>query len=436
VRIVQVLPGSGSRFFCENCARDGSLAQGLRARGHEVSVGALYLPPDLQPRAAPTPVFFGAVNLYLHHRFPSMGRLPPWLERLLDAEALLRLAGSLSGSTDAAALEGLTLAMLRGDDEAQEAERQRLTDWVAALRPDVVHLSNCLLLGVARRVRRELGIPVACSLQDEDTWVDALGPEARAAAWDLLRQRAQDADLFLPVSAWYGRSMGERLCIPAERMAVVPIGIDLEALEQTRGQSGRRGGPPVIGFLSHLSERMGAGILAEAFIRLASGGRFPDLQLWYTGGSTGGDAAFLRGLKRDFARHGLRGRVRFVRSFQGSERIRFLSSLAALSVPVPGGSAFGTFILEALAAGVPVVQPRLGGFTELVGDTGGGLLYEPNSPAALADALAELLGDPLKARQMGEAGRRAVRERYTAASMAAQLEAAFGRLAPAPGRRP
>jgi glycosyltransferase involved in cell wall biosynthesis len=141
-------------------------------------------------------------------------------------------------------------------------------------------------------------------------------------------------------------------------------------------------------------------------------------------------------LKRDFARRGLRARVRFLGSFQRSERIRFLSSLAVLSVPVPGGTAFGTFILEALAAGVPVVQPRLGGFTELVSDTAGGLLYEPNSPEALAEALAELLTDPRKAREMGEAGRRAVRARYTAASMAACLEAAFGRLAPASGGRP
>jgi len=430
VRIAQILPGSGSKFFCENCARDGSLVRGLRDRGHEVVLGSLYLPLDGSPAASPPPVFFGAVNLYLHHRFPSLGRLPPWLERLLDSDTVLRLAGCLSGATDAAALEGLTISMLRGEEGSQAEELERLMAWLAEVRPDVVHLSNCLLLGIARRVRRELGIPVACSLQDEDSWIDALGEEARAAAWGLLRERSADVDLFLPVSAWYGRFVGERLGLSAERLAVVPIGIDLEGFPAAAAE--RRPGPPVIGFLSHLCERMGAGILAGAFVRLASDGRFPGLRLRYAGGSTGADASFLRALKRDFG--GLRERVRFVGSFRREERIRFLSSLTVLSVPVQGGEAFGTFILEALAAGVPVVQPRLGGFAELVTDTGGGLLYEPNTPEALAEALAELLEDPRQACAMGAAGRQAVLARYTAGHMAACLEAAFDRLVPA-GRR-
>jgi glycosyltransferase involved in cell wall biosynthesis len=432
MRLALIFPGSGSKFFCENCARDDSLARGLRDRGHEVLLGSLYLPLAGQPTDRSPPVFFGAVNLYLRHRFPSLGRLPLWLERLLDADTVLRLAGSLSGTTDAASLEGLTLSMLRGEEGGQAEDLERLVGWLAQARPSVVHLSNCLLLGIARRVRRELGIPVACSLQDEDGWIEELRPEASAQAWSLLRQRAADVDLFLPVSAWYAGFMGERLGLPAERLAVVPIGIDPECFSGIR----RRRGPPVIGFLSHVSERMGAGILARAFIRLAEGGRFPGLELWYAGGSTGADTAFLRQLKRDFVRHGLRERVRFARSFQRGERIRFLSALSALCVPVQGGEAFGTFILEALAAGVPVVQPRLGGFTELVSDTGGGLLYEPNSPEALADALAELLDDPAKAGALGEAGREAVLARYTAQSMAAALEAALAGLLPASRRKP
>jgi glycosyltransferase involved in cell wall biosynthesis len=430
MRIAQILPGSGSRFYCENCARDDSLERGLRGRGHEVLLGSLYLPPA--GRAGPSPVFFGAVNLYLRHRFPALRGLPAWLEHLLDSGAVLALAGSLSGTTDAASLEGLTLSMLRGEQGGQAEELERLVSWLAEVRPQVVHLSNCLLLGIARRVRRELGIPVACSLQDEDSWIDAMGPEARAQAWGLLRERAADVDLFLPVSAWYARFMKERLGLPAERLAVVPIGIDPQGFAAAEPRSG----PPVIGFLSHVSERMGAGILAQAFLRLASGGRFPGLRLWYAGGSTGADAAFLRVLKRDFLRHGLRDRVRFAGTLQRSERIRFLSCLRVLSVPVQGGEAFGTFALEALAAGVPVVLPRLGGFTELVGETGGGLLYEPNSPEALADALAELLGDPGQARALGEAGRSAVLARYTAERMASSLEAAFAGLLPASGGRP
>jgi glycosyltransferase involved in cell wall biosynthesis len=356
VRIVQIIPGAGPRFYCENCARDDSLVRALRSRGHEVIVGSLYLPLSAAKNGPtpPPPVFYGAVNLYLRQRFPAFRSAPPWVERLFASEALLRLAGSLPGATDAAGLEELTLSMLRGEEGAQAAELDRLVRWLAEVRPEVVHLSNCLLLGTARRIRRELGVPVACSLQDEDTWIDAMGEQQRRLAWRILRERSADVDLFTPVSAYYAGFMAERMAIPPERLAVVPIGIDTEGFQEA--PAGLPFQPPVIGFLSHIAERMGAGVLVEAFI------------------------------------------------------------------------------LEALAAGVPLVQPRLGGFQELVEATGGGVLYEPNTPEALAAALGGLLADRDRARRLGRSGRAVVFSRFTAAHMAAALEAQFERLLKATGR--
>jgi len=435
MRIVQIIPGSGGRFYCENCARDDSLTRALRARGHEVIVGSLYL-PTTEPGNAPVPLFYGAVNLYLGQRFPA------FRSRLFDLEFFLRLAGRLSGATAAADLEELTLSMLRGEEGGQAPELERLVRWLAEVRPEVVHLSNCLLLGTARRIRRELGIPLVCSLQDEDTWIDAMRGPARARAWQLLRERAADVDVFTPVSGHYARFMAERLGVPEDRLTVVPIGIDIEGFPTPRGKpptaplAASPTRPPAIGFLAHVSESMGAGLLAEAFLRLSADGpaagrgpasfsRFPGLELRFMGGSTAGDAPVLRAIRRSFARHGLLHRLKVYRSFTRPERIRFLSSLTVVSVPVPGGEAFGTFQLEAMAAGVPVVQPRLGGFPEVVEATGGGILYEPNTPEALAAALGTLLADPSRARALGRAGREAVLARYTAAHMAAGLEQAF-----------
>jgi glycosyltransferase involved in cell wall biosynthesis len=438
MRIVQIIPGAGPRFYCENCARDGSLVSALRSRGHEVIVGSLYLPLTASLTAAqngpapPPPVFYGAVNLYLRQRFPAFRLAPPWVERLFDSEALLRLAGGLSGATDAAGLEDLTLSMLRGEEGAQAAELDRLVRWLAEVRPEVVHLSNCLLLGTARRIRRELGIPVTCSLQDEDTWIDSMGEQKRRLAWGILRERSADVDLFTPVSTYYAGFMAERMAIPPERLAVVPIGIDMEGFREA--PSGLPFEPPVIGFLAHIAERMGAGLLADAFVRLAASGGFPGLRLHFMGGSTAGDAPLLRSMRRSLARQGLQRRMRVWRPFGPQDRIRFLTTVTVLSVPVPNGEAFGTFILEALAAGVPVVQPRLGGFPELVEATGGGLLYEPNTPEALAATLGGLLADRDRARRLGHYGRAAVVSRFTAAHMAAALEAQFGRLLEATGR--
>jgi len=421
MRIGQILPGSGGRFYCENCARDDSLARALRARGHEVVTGSLYL-----PTADPAPVFYGAVNLYLRHRFPALRGAPAWVGQLLDAGPLLKLAGGLSGATAAAGLEELTLSMLRGEQGGQAAELERLVRWLAEVKPEAVHLSNCLLLGTARRIRRELGIPVVCSLQDEDTWLDPLSESARSQAWKILRDRASDVDLFTPVSTHYARFMAERLGLPEERLQVIPIGIDTEGFARAGGA--RPFAPPVVGFLAHVSEGMGAGLLAEAFARLASGPRFPGLRLAYMGGGTAGDAPLLRYIRRSRDRRGVLPRLRMFRSFAPPDRVRFLSALSVLSVPVPRGEAFGTFLLEAMAAGVPVVQPRLGGFPEVVESTGGGILYEPNTPQALADALGGLLAEPARVQALGQAGREAVLARCTAAHMAAGFEAAFQRV--------
>ncbi len=95
-----------------------------------------------------------------------------------------------------------------------------------------------------------------------------------------------------------------------------------------------------------------------------------------------------------------------------AEKIAFLSGLTVLSVPATYGEAFGLYVLEALAAGVPVVQPRHGAFPEILAATGGGILCEPNDPRALADAFESLLLDPTQARALGEQGQIAVRENH------------------------
>ena len=98
------------------------------------------------------------------------------------------------------------------------------------------------------------------------------------------------------------------------------------------------------------------------------------------------------------------------------------------SVPALYGEAFGLYVIEALAAGVPVVQPRTAAFPELIEATGGGVLCEPGDPQALAEAIEELLLDPARARALGEAGRRAVFEKFSAEAMARDMVQAYGQL--------
>ena len=90
-------------------------------------------------------------------------------------------------------------------------------------------------------------------------------------------------------------------------------------------------------------------------------------------------------------------------------KIAFLQSLDLMSVPTVYHESKGNPVLEALANGVPVVLPRHGTFPEMIETTGAGLLCEPLDPAALADALAELILDPSRAADHGRRGHEAIR---------------------------
>ena len=85
-------------------------------------------------------------------------------------------------------------------------------------------------------------------------------------------------------------------------------------------------------------------------------------------------------------------------------------------------------MLEAWATGVPVVEPDMGAFRELVGQTGGGLLYEPGNTQALAESLEVLLRDPQRAVDMGQRGQDAVSEQYNIERTAQSMVQVFDKV--------
>jgi glycosyltransferase involved in cell wall biosynthesis len=417
MRIVQIVPGSGGSFYCQNCLRDNSLVTALRALGEAVTLVPMYLPmlADQQGPGSTAPVFYGAVNLYLQQRFPWLRRVPRGLAKLLDSPALLRCAARKAGSTRARGLAEMTLSMLRGEDGQQSAELERLVSWLAAEeKPDVVHLSNALLLGLARRIKRELKVPLVCGLQDEDSWIDAMEPGAARSAWQMLAEKAKDVDAFVTVSHYYARVIHQRMQVPLERIQVIPMGIELDGYEAVPLTFD----PPVVGYLSRMAESLGLGLLMDAFIQLKSDARFKALRLRVTGGQTGDDTEFLARLRRRLEREQLLGDVDFVEAFDRPSRRAFLQSLSVLSVPVPQGEAFGMYQLEAMACGVPVVQPNVGAFPEVIEATGGGIVYDPKDARGLADGLASLLLNREWALQLGQKGRQAVFKHFGVGRMA------------------
>lgn len=424
MRIVHIVPGSGESFYCQNCVRDRGLVKALHAAGHDVLMVPMYLPlterpADSVPRA---PVFYGAVNVYLEQKLSWFGRLPRRWRRPLDAPRILRWAASKAGATQASGLGDMTLSVLEGRQGRQRAELDRMIDWLRTQPPtDIVHLSNALLLGLAPALRESLGARMVCSLQDEDTWLDAMPPAWRERCWERMRRLADAVDIFLPVSAAYAETMQSRLGIPPAHCRVIAPGVDTEVFQPAAAAPAI----PTLGFLSEQTEANGLDTLVEAFLLLRRRPALASLRLRLTGSRLDAPNPLRARLCRRLSAAGLREAVDLTEAYRDPHRPGFLRSLSVLSVPARRPEALGLFLIEAMACGVPVVQPRLGGYPDLVAATGGGVIYNDPSPAGLAAAIEPLLADPALAARYGRAGREAVVNRFSQSRAAAGVAALY-----------
>ena len=428
-------------MYCGGCLRDNALVAALRKLGHEALMVPLYLPLTLDEddQSAGTPIFFSGINVYLGQKAALFRGAPGWLRDLFASPRLLQWAAGKAAKTRAADLGDLTLSMLRGEAGNQARELEELIAWFKTQsRPDVLCLSNALLIGMARRLKSEVRAPVACALQGEDFFLDALPESHRAACWRTLAERSSDVDRFIAPSRYFGNLMRERLGLPADRVCVVHNGINLDGygMDVQRLKSEVRSpksevssaGAPTLGYFARMCPEKGLDTLVEAYLLLRRRGRAGGLKL-RVGGSCGpADEAFVNGLRERLRVEGALGEVEFQPNLDRAGKLEFLRSLTVFSVPARYGEAFGLYVIEAMAAGVPVVQPRVAAFPELIEATGGGLLCAADDPQALAEAIEGLLLDPARARALGEAGRRAVFEGFSAEAMARAMVQTYGEL--------
>ncbi len=421
MRIAHLTPGTGS-FYCGACLRDQTLVRALRERGHEITLVPMYLPPFPEDPAASAgaPIRMGALNLYLQQKLPALRRLPRPVANLLDSPRLLRWLSRREGTTDPAFLGEMTISMLRGEEGRLGHEVEKLGGWFAEQPPfHAVFLSNVMLCSVARVLREHTRAALVCTLQGETPFLDALPEPHGAQAWKMLAERARDVDAFVAVSRHHADVMTERLELPPDRVSVVLNGLDLErAFPDDAFAPPDR---PTLGFLARMNEEKGLSLIVEAFLRLRAGPA-PTLRLRVAGVEREEDRPLIDELKRRLAEAGLADDVEFLPNLAPEAKREFLRSLTVFSVPARGDESFGLYVLEAMAAGVPVVQPRHAAFPEILEAAGSGVLCEPDDPDALAEAIDGLLRDPEAARSMAERGRAAVRDVFSADRMARDVE--------------
>ncbi len=436
MNIVQLTPGAGG-MYCGNCFRDNALVAELRKLGHDVTMLPLYLPMTLDEpdQSAGAPVFFGGVNVYLEQKSALFRHMPAFLHRWLASPRILKWAAGRAAKTRAADVGDLTLSMMRGEEGKQARELDELIAWLRSHhRPDVICLSNALLVGLVRKLKSELRCPVVITLQGEDTFLDALPPRDREAAWQLLAERAREVDLFIAPSRYYDELMSRRLGLRRDQVRVLYNGINLDGFG-TRDTESPAQNAPVLGYFARMCREKGLPLLVDAFIEIRRRNRVPGLKLHVGGGCGPADEPVVAEQKQKLAAAGLLSDVQFFVNVTREQKLEFLRGLTVFSTPALYGEAFGLYVIEALAAGVPVVQPRHGGFPEIIEETGGGLLTDPTA-GDLAEGIESLLLAPGRARALGESGRNVVHQRFSIQSMAGQTIATYAEVLKAHRRAP
>jgi glycosyltransferase involved in cell wall biosynthesis len=420
MRVLHLTPGTGN-FHCGSCLRDNALIKALRVRGHDAIMSPLYLPlvTDREEASPDQPIRVGGISLYFQQKMPWFHRLPRFVHRWLNRPGLLKFAAKGMGMTSAKMLGEMTVGSLKGREGKQWGEWHQLIDWIKQeAKPDVVSLSNSLLSGLAPALAEEVGVPVLVSLQGEDSFLDTLIEPWRSEAWEAMQTNARSVSRFIAPSAFYQRLMAERLGVPLEKIAVLPNGLDLTPFPVAEADPNW----PTIGYLARMIHGKGLGTLVDAFIELTRRKSLPRVRLRIGGAFTPMDEAYVREQQAKLAAAGCAERVTWHPNLSFEEKMRFLGELSVFSVPATYGEAFGLYVVEALASGVPVVQPDHGAFPELVTVTGGGLLCRPDDAASLADQLEVVLKDESLRDQLVNRGRAAARNEFTAARMAERFE--------------
>ena len=338
-------------------------------------------------------------------------------------------------SPDARFLGEMTISMLQGERGVLRKEFDKLVDWTKDEPvPDVVNLPNSLLISMAAPLKRALGRPVCITLQGEELFIDSLVPPYREQALALIRRQVSDVDHFIAVSEYCARYMSSFLEIPSERVSVVPLGIAMDGYS-------RRDTPPVknaafrVGYLARIAPEKGLQLLAQAYVRLRRTMNGAPARLEVAGYMAPEHRPYLDGARAVLAQAGLQDEMTYHGEIDRAGKRAFLRELDVLSVPAIYDEPKGIFLLEAMASGVPVVQPRRGAFIEVVNKTSGGVLVDQDDPAALASGLHSLWADPAARERLGRAAYDGVRAHYTIAHSVDRLTRVYESLTSAASPR-
>jgi glycosyltransferase involved in cell wall biosynthesis len=425
MKIVYLAAGAAN-MYCGSCLHDNTLAAALLALGEDVLLVPTYTPLRTdEENVSEEHLFFGGINVYLQQKSAIFRHTPWFLDAILDHPSFIRWATKGGPSVEAERLGDLTVSMLEGEHGRQKKEIRKLVHWLKKeYRPQIVHISNAMLSGMAREIRK-LGIPVVCTLSGEDIFLEKLAEPFRGRARTILRDRAREMDAFVALNDYYADYMADYLDLPRSRIDVIPHGLNLAG-------HGTRDDTPdqtfTIGFLARICPDKGLHHLVAAAELMMADPSVPPFRIRAAGYLGATDRAYLDTIEKRVALWNKPEMFKYVGELTRAEKIAFLQGLHVLSLPTVYRESKGLPVLEAWANAVGVVLPEHGTFPELIAHTGGGLLHNPLEPASLAEQLKQLIHNPRQAAELGAQAQAVVHRDYTAAAMAEKTRELYRRV--------
>ncbi len=430
MKIIYIATGAAN-MYCGSCMHDNALAAALKAAGEDVSLFPLYTPMRLDEENVGEPrIFYGGIKAYLLQKYPRPFFGRDLLLRIAGSQAILRLLPrfDIGSAVDPKANAEMTISMLKGEDGNQRELLEELVGWIkSTYQPDVIHITNTLLIGVARQFKHSLQIPITCGLHGEDIFLEGMPEPYQNEALSLIHDRAQYVDRFLAISGYYAEMFSKWVGLDRSKVDVIWPGIALDDYRNLPAES-PASRPPTIGFLARFVPEKGLHVLVDAFIRLARAGEFPNLRLLAGGYHSRAYDTYVNGIRRTIKNNGLEDRIKLLGTLERREKLNFFRQIDVFSVPAPYREPKGISILEALASGVPVVQPDHGAYPEWVRATEGGLLHRPDDSIDLAQKLGFLLRNADLRKRMSQRAQQAAWEVFSSERMAASTLEVFRQL--------
>ena len=363
---IAYLTAGAAGMICGSCLHDNALAKSLIQLGHDCILIPAYTPIRTDDDdVSIDQVFIGGINVYLQQKIPWIAYLPTWLDSFLNQAWIINPLTKNAGKTSPNLLGALTISMLRGSKGRQRKEFRRLLDWLSTdIQPNVMVFTNLLIGGGIPEVKRLGTTRVFVTLQGDDIFLDSLPVKFRTKAIELMRRLVPSIDGFLIHSIDYADRMASLLEIPASKIHLVPLGIDVSDF---RNISRTQSLPEffTIGYLARMAPEKGLHRLVDAFIAIADRPEAKHVQLKLAGWMGPQHTEYWEEQKAKLNRAGLSDRWEYLGSIDRKEKAKFLSSIELFCVPTIYAEPKGLFLLEAIASGTRYVQPDHGAFPEL-----------------------------------------------------------------------